>query len=243
MIRFSEDVRKRHVAKTKHLDDFEKYIAEYEERIPRRFTRYDRPKRQLGNQATYLLVSALLRAWFLTETAIHCVNGGLTPGLYLAVRAHLEMTGLVSHLIILLRRFYSGEISTPEMQRTLDKLGLGRRWDSPELVEEDLLAINALTLVGSAAKLLDNKEVERGVNDCYAFLSEHCHPNLFSRLAGVHISDDLRVVELDRSLVIDESDLGTGLSHGVVSQGLFFIAFDQCFHLLEQHEQIPTFED
>ena len=243
-MRFSDELRKRHPALATQLDELEGFLAQYDSRFKRRLTsQLHRPRRLLGHRCAHLLLTSLSRARFLTATVVHCANGGLAPGMYLAVRAHWEMTGLVSHLLITLRKFYAGEITEAELDSTMAKLALGRRWEIPSTVQEDIKAINAITLIGSAGKLLDNQDAEELVKDCYDFLCEHCHPNLFARLTGVTISEDLRVVDFDPRFVIDESDLGSCLSRGAFSHVLFFLAYDQCFSLLNEHEEMPTLEE
>jgi hypothetical protein len=77
--------------------------------------------------------------------------------------------------------------------------------------------------------------MEQHVKTCYDYLSEVCHPNLFARLTGVTLADDLSVVNYDRGFVLTEADLGVCLTHGLV-------AYDQCFKLLYEHEEMPTIE-
>lgn len=243
-MRISADLRKQYPAHVHRLDELEGFLPQYDARFKRRLIcQPDRPHRLLGHRGAQLLLTSLSRARFLTVTVIHCANGGLAPGMYLAVRAHWEMTGLVAHLLIVLRKFYAGEITEAELDSTMAKLALGRRWEIPSYVEEDITAINAITLVGSAGKLLDNQDVEEFVKDCYEFLSEHCHPNLFARLTGMKISDDLRVIDYDPSFVINDTDLGICLTHGAASHVLFLHAYDECFRLLNEHEEMPTLEE
>lgn len=68
-----------------------------------------------------------LRARLLTATTIHCANGGLAPGMFLSARAHWEMTGLVAHLLIALRRFYKGDLQEGDLETILRQLALGRK--------------------------------------------------------------------------------------------------------------------
>jgi len=243
-MRFSDELRKQHPALASQLDELESFLAQYDARFKRRLTsQVSRPRRLLGHRCAQLLLSSLSRARFLAATVIHCANGGLVAGIYLAARAHWEMTGLVSHLLITLRKFYAGQITEAVLDSTMAKLSLGRRWEIPSIVQEDITAINAITLLGSAGKLLDLQDAEDLVKSCYDFLSEHCHPNLFSRLTGVTFSEDLRVVDYDPGFVMNESDLGSGLSRGVFSHFLFFLAYDECFRLLNEHEEMPTLEE
>ncbi len=197
-MQFSDELRKQHPALASQLDELESFLAQYDARFKRRLTsKVRRPRRLLGHRCAHLLLSSLSRARFLTATVIHCANAGLAPGIYLAARAHWEMTGLVSHLLIALRKFYASEITEAEFDTTMARLALGRRWEFPSIVQEDITAINAITLVDSAGKLLDLQGVKELVKDCYDFLSEFCHPNLFARLTGVTFSGDLRVVDYD----------------------------------------------
>jgi len=242
-MKISDEVRRRFSDKRERLDQLESFFEQYEERFKRRVTTPDvKPKRPLGYRATHLLLTALSRARLLTATTIHCVNGGLAPGVYLSVRAHWEMTGLVAHLLVALTRFYKGEIQEAELEPTLRRLALGRRWQIPDDIEQDVSAINAITLVESAAKLLGKQSIEQHVKDCYDVLSEHCHPNLLGRLSGVTLSEDLRVVEFDPAFTITEADIALCLSHGLSSHGIFLYGYDECFRLLYEHEDMPTIE-
>jgi hypothetical protein len=162
--------------------------------------------------------------------------------MYLATRAHWEMTGLAAHVLTALRRFYGAGISEAELERTLKRLALGRRWDLPADITEDVAAINALTLVESAAKLLGREDVEHFVQDCYAFVSEHCHPNLFRRLAGVTLLDGGRI-EFEAAFAVAELDLSACLARGIPSQRIFLHGYDECFRLLYQNEDMPSIEN
>jgi hypothetical protein len=242
-MRFNDELRRRYPKQGTLFDDWEAFFADYESRFTLRLVSQDRrPRRLLGHRCAHLLLTSLSRIRFLTATVIHCANGGLAPGMFLAARAHWEMTGLVAHLLIALRKFYVGEMAETELDATVARLALGRRWEIPENAALDMTAINAITLVSSAGKLLGDKGLEDHVERAYGFLSEFCHPNLFGRLAGVTLSEDLNVVDFDPGFVLPEVDLGVCLSHAAVSHKLFLYAYDQCFDLLHEHEEMPTLE-
>ncbi len=151
------------------------------------------------------------------------------------------MTGLVAHLLIALRRFYRSEIPEVELEKTLKRLFMGRKWEVPENLKEDISAINALTLVGSAAKLLDHENVAKHVMSCYDVLSEHCHPNLLGRLSGVTLSKNLQT-DFDPSFTISRDDINLFFSHSLASHRIFIYAYDECFRLLYENEEMPTIE-
>lgn len=241
-VRFADDIRTRFPKHREGLDELESLFMKYEERYPRRYISKGTARRQLGHHAANLLLTSLSRARLLTATTIHCVNGGLAPGMYLSTRAHWEMAGLAAHVLIALRRLYAGESSEAEIESTLRRLALGRRWEIPTDMGEDVSAINALTLVGSAAKLLKQDDVEKYVRDCYDFLSEHCHPNLFGRLAGVTIVEGTGRIEFAAAFTISSLDISTCFRMGLPSHGIFIYAYDECFRLLNEHEEMPTIE-
>ena len=56
------------------------------------------------------------------------------------------------------------------------------------------------------------------------------------------VSDDLFTVRFDKTISMEQEDLAVCLSHGVVSQALFFDAFDKSLKHLQEHEQLPTIE-
>jgi len=242
-MQFSDELRRQHSALSQRIDELEGFLAGYDARFKHRLIcQAKRPRRLLGHNGAHLLLTSLTRARFLTATIIHCSNGGLAPGMFLSARAHWEMTGLVAHFLMLLRRFYADQITEPDLNVTMARLALGRRWEIPENVKIDMTAINAITLVDSAAKLLGDKKMEEHVKTSYDFLSEFCHPNLFARLTGVTLADDLMIVDYDPEFVLSGSDLGVCLSNVLVSHALFFHAYDQCFKLLDEHEEMPTLE-
>ena len=242
-VKFTDEVRQRFPEERERLDQLENFFKQYDDSFRRRcISAEKRPERLWGHNAAVLLLTSLSRARLLTATVIHCVNGGLAPGMYLATRAHWEMTGLVAHLLHALRRFYDRQMSEGDLETTLRRLALGRRWEIPADVKEDISAINAISLVESAAKLLGKEPVETHVMSCYNLLSEHCHPNLLGRLAGVTLSDDLRLVEFDPAFTIHGSDIAVCLSHGLSSHGIFLYAYEECFRLLNEHEEMPTIE-
>jgi hypothetical protein len=239
---FSHDVRQKFPERQGRFDELETFVQQYDDRFKRRcIPAATKPQRLIGHRAANLLLTSLSRARLLTATAIHCINGGLAPGMYLAARAHWEMTGLVAHLLTALRRFYGGEIPEVELEKTLKRLFMGRRWEVAEILNEDILAINALTIVGSAATLLRHDVAEQHVRTCYDFLSEHCHPNLLGRLAGVTLSKNLQT-DFDPNFTLSKDDINVFFSHGLASHGIFIYAYDECFRLLYEHEEMPTIE-
>jgi len=239
---FSHDVRQQFPQRQDRFDALEDFVQQYDNRFRRRcIPSAEKPSRLIGHRATPLLLTSLSRARLLTATEIHCVNGGLAPGMYLAARAHWEMTGLVAHLLIALRRFYERQIQEAELERTLKRLFMGRRWDVSQNLNEDISAINALTLVGSAATLLRHEGVEQHVRTCYDFLSEHCHPNLLGRLSGVTLFKNLQT-DFDPTFTLSSVDINVFFSHSLASHGIFIYAYDECFRLLYEHEEMPTLE-
>ena len=77
---------------------------------------------------------------------------------------------------------------------------------------------------------------------CYDVLSEQCHPNLLGRLTGVTLSADLRTIDLDPAFKLQDGDVAVCLSHGNASHRIFLYAYDQCFVLLNEHEEMPSLE-
>ena len=61
-------------------------------------------------------------------------------------------------------------------------------------------------------------------------------------MTGVSISAESQVVEYDPAFILDDRDLSTCLSHGNGSHGLFLFAYDDCFKLLNENEEMPTLE-
>jgi hypothetical protein len=241
------EIKARHQALTQRFEELERFFQDYERRFKRRLVSQERqPARLLGHNAARLLLSSLSRARSLTAAIIHCANGGMASGMYLATRAHWEMTGLVTHLLSALRKLYSNEMTDEEFEPLMLRLAMGRRWEIPEQLQQDVLAINAVTLIGTAARFfgaeLEQVRVEEHVRSCYEFLSEFCHPNLMARQVGVTLSDYGRVTEYERELTVTELDLRTCFSHGLSSHALFLHAYDQCFRLLEEHEEMPALE-
>ena len=247
-MRFTEEFRTAHPQIRPRLDELEQFFDEYGKRFRRRLIAQElRPNRLLGNRGAHLLLTSLSRARALTAAVIQCANTGLSDGMFLSARAHWEMTGLVAHFLQKLRKLYAGELSQEEFDRLLPRLALGRRWQVPEDLQEDITAINAITLVGSAATLFRGRvegaeRVEKHVKESYDFLSEFCHPNLLARSTKVTMSMDLRITEYDPGFAISAKELRTCLIHGQASHGIFLFSYDECFRLLAEHEELPTLE-
>jgi hypothetical protein len=245
-VTFATELRKQHPQHERRFDELEEFFRQYGERLKRRYvSRDERPARLLGHRGALLLLQALSRARFLTATIIHSANGGLVVGMHLASRAHWEMTGMVAHLLALLQKHCANTIAEPEFERMLKRLAMARRWAIPDGLKEDVDAINALTLVGSAAKLFGEvfgPKIGDHISTCYDVLSEYCHPNLMGRQAGTTLSTYLMVVDFDAAFSLTEGDLALSFSHGLSSQKLFFYAYDESFRLLNEHEEMPRLE-
>ena len=52
----------------------------------------------------------------------------MTPGLYLATRAHHELTAVLAYLCVHLRRYKKGQLAEQEFVVTLERLQLARRY-------------------------------------------------------------------------------------------------------------------
>ncbi len=246
-MKFTQELRAAHPELQSRFDELEEFLGQYDKRFKRRLIRGEsRPARLLGYNAAQLLLTSLSRARFLAATIIHCANGGLALGMYLAARAHWEMTGLVAHLLASLKKLYAKQVSESDFETTMKRLALGRRWEIPTDLKEDVSAINAISLVESAAKYFgkefDKTKVEQHITACYNFLSEFCHPNLMGRLTGVTLSDDKRIVNFTPEFSLDGRDLRICFSQSHASHALFLHAYDECFKLLQAHEELPTLE-
>lgn len=227
-MRFSEDVRRQFPGLAETFDETEAFAKRYEAALAQRFTPSRRSRQEdfsLRDQAGLLRLSIVHRARLLTLTQIHCTNGGLVPGVMLAVRAHFEMTGLLAFFFRQSERYFAREIDGNEFAALLFRLHLGRRHglDSPPsgFAPEEVEAVGVMTCVDDVDRLLKAEPTLKGAfRDSYEWLSEFCHPNGYGRSIGQRITADADAIEFDDGF--EEEIVRLALGYGALSQQLFF---------------------
>jgi hypothetical protein len=130
-------------------------------------------------------------------------------------------------MLVRLRQHQNGEISTAAFDAVLSRLNLARRHGVKDLLERHpdlkgyMEAIGVMDLIDSHDKVYYEPKMKGLFRDDYEWLSEFCHPNLFSRIASGH---DLQGREIfsPRTPRTTEADVSNALSHGSVSHLIFF---------------------
>ena len=125
MITLSEDAKARYVDKQAELKELEDFVLAYEQRFRESFTPEADDALSIDEKATLLLASALASARQLTWSMVHAINGGLATALFLSVRAHSEMTGLVAYLFRELRRPRNSVLPSTDFEALLFQLSMG----------------------------------------------------------------------------------------------------------------------
>lgn len=198
-------------------------------------------ERLLGQNSIKFLLLSLQRSRFMFEGFLDCLKSRQRAIAYLVVRAHFEITELMTYFYKHLRRFYSNEISYNEIDRILCGLTLSGKTfpDKEKLKDRDIPnAINVLTLIGEADKLFNSmaKEDKNIFLECYEFLSEFCHPNWLGLTIG---SDIVRwdTCVFKKSPKFEKKDFGILVSHLCISTHFFFAIYDKCFAIIKDREK------
>jgi hypothetical protein len=142
LIRFTDVIRHRFPGSSTLFDELEVSVRDYQGHFRSSYTRpvpYDEDLLPAEITEVFRL-SMLCHARNLIWTLIHCVNGGMVPGMYLSTRAHMEVTAALAYAVIRWRGFRAGTVSLDDLTRALTRLFLSRRSDldslAPNLVPE-----------------------------------------------------------------------------------------------------------
>lgn len=235
----SREIKEKHPSFS--FDELEKHISAYRDRhYSRLVSKRKKPDRLLGQNGTNFLLTSLQRSRYMFTGFIDCLNRTHRALAYLAARAHFEMTGSVAYLLRYLNQFYDGKIEYEEINAVLYKLSLGSR-TFPERNARPHLpdAINVLTQIDAADSLFAEMGGERKTifRHSYDFLSEFCHPNFLGLTIGADIKEGT-VVYYEEPEFRDE-DFTTLVSYMLISCEFFFHAYDECFSLIKNNEEMP----
>ena len=194
----------------------------------------------LGRNGITFLLCSLQRSKILYNGLVQCLNKPAVTLAYLALRAHMETTGSVAYFLKKLRQYYGGNLSSEEMDETLDKLILGRRVYPEGHSTIQPPPINVLTLVDAVDDVFSKMAKTPGWNrfrEAYEWLSEFCHPNCFGQTIGVQMSFPKAIFEEEPEF--RDQDVGQISLYMIISCELFFDFYDKCFSLLKENEEIP----
>lgn len=193
-------------------------------------------KQKFAHNSITFLFCTLQRSKDLYSGVINCLSQSQLMLAYLAVRAHMETTGSIAYFLIKLMQFYDKQIEFEDLDTTLMRLHLGRRYYLSEVVyPEKPVPINVLTLIDTVDKVAKNRDKE--FRDSYEWLSEFCHPNAFGKIYNVGFANEKTFFE--ESQEIRESDCQTITPIIEISCFCYFNIYDQCMSLLRKHEDIP----
>ena len=221
-MRFSDEVRHQFPGLAEVFDETEAFVQRHEASLVRRFpvSRF----MSLREDTQVLRHSIMRRAHLLILTQVHCVNGGLVPGLMLAARAHFEMTGLLAYLLRQTERFFATEIRRAELATTLYRLNFDRRHGLESLpsgiTPDEVKAVSAVTYVDAVDRFLG---LTGAFRDAYEWLSEFCHPNGYGRV--IHMEITGAAVDFDNGF--EEENVGAALEHGRFSRKAFSFLDDE----------------
>ena len=181
--KFSEDVRGRLHSVVDDLNGWESGLTDYETHFREEFEPkcdpHD-PALSLKEKVELVALSALAQARQLAWAIVHATNSNSTPSLFLAARAHFEVTGFLAYLCWRLRQRDAEILSASDLEGFVARLLLGRRHGMetvPKEFAEDAKWIGVLDMIENDPRL-------KGMfRDSYEWLSEFCHPYSFSRFS------------------------------------------------------------
>lgn len=230
MILLSDEAKARYAEHRQDVEDLEAFVRRYEEGFTGTFTPAGAGAPSIPEKARLLSLSAFASARQLTWCMVHAINGRLAPALFLATRAHLEVTGLVAYLLLRLRKYRTGQLSGDELEMLLGRLHVGRLHGLDQLDPELAAQVQALPvgkLVAAIDDVADLSEPHRAAfTDSWRWLSEFCHPNSFARFAaGYELRGRTVVFNPEPSLT--PAELSAAVGHGAISHTMFFHCFNE----------------
>jgi hypothetical protein len=232
-IRLSADATDRYAEHRQDLDELEVFVQRYEEGFVSTFTPAGADALSINEKARLLSLSALASARQLAWSIVHAINGRLAPALFLATRAHFEVTGLVAYLLLRLRKHRAGQLSGGDFELLLDQLFLGRLHGLDQLDEPLAARVKAIRvgkLVAAVDEIVELPEAHRLFKDSWDWLSEFCHPNSFARFAaGFQLRG--RTVTFTPEPHLMAMDVGAAVGHGAISHTMFFHCFEEMARL------------
>jgi hypothetical protein len=240
MMKFSEEIRARFPELREDFDRTEAFVDEYERGFVRRLELRD----TLAGKIRLAVYSCFGHARQLTWTLVESINRDLPLGLFLATRAHLEATAMLTYLLCEVEEYRAGKSSAEKFSSTLDRIHLGRRYEFKNItreIAEATKAINILSLLKYVDRVIPAEEAKGIFADGYEWLSEFCHPNLMARLTSHSLVGN--VVEFDESPRVTHDGIAVALDHGAVSHLMFFRAFDALAKHLEEIESTGSKPD
>jgi hypothetical protein len=235
VILLSDEAKERYAEHRPILDELETFVRRYEKGFTGSFTPVGTDALSIDEKATLLSLCAFASARQLTWSIVHAINGRLASALFLAVRAHSEMTGLVAYLLLRLQKHRAGQLSGDEFEMLLGRLTLGRFHGLDQLDPELAAQVQALPVsklvaaVDNVAALFESDR--RMFKDSWGWLSEFCHPNALALFAaGYQFRGRTVVFNPDPSLMA--RDVGVAVAHSALSHGMFFHCFDEVTRLV-----------
>ena len=241
MIALSDEAKGRYVEDRQELEALEACVQRYKERFVEMFTPGGADGAlSIDEKATLLKLTALASARQLTWSMVHAINGALAPALFLATRAHFEVTGLVAYLLLRVREHRAGRLSRDAFETLLGRLHLGRLHGLNQFDPEHAAQVQALPvgkLIAAIDDIADLPQPDRGAfTDSWRWLSEFCHPNSFARIvAGSRLRG--RVVHFDHGPHLARAEMSAAVGHGFISHGMFFHCFDEVTRLITGMEE------
>jgi hypothetical protein len=231
--RVTEESKIRFPRAAEYLTELDGFLADYESRVRFRFTPENpaNPELSVRDKVLLLLLSTTASARWVTWTMLDSLNRDMTPGIYLATRAHHELTGVLAYTLVNLRRQKTGELSEPDFHTLLNRLNLGRRHGVKDVGARDprlkghMEVIGVMTQIDAVDKVFAEPKMKGRFRDAYEWLSEFCHPNLFSRIALGHAPQGREIV-FAKTPRMTEDNLVNAVGYGNVSHWIFFHCYD-----------------
>jgi len=232
MIFLSPVLRTRFPAIGRDFEQFDELVQQHERRFLSEFIPSEDgdPALTVEEKALVLLYSALARARVLTWSIAHCINEQLSAAAYLAVRAHFEMTALLAYILRETRKWQSAEITRESYEQTLVRLILATRTPMEEgsPVPEYASAVNVLTMLPAVDLIYGDERLHSRFKEAYEWLSEFCHPNMFSHEITGRRREGRRIIFAPRP-EFSESDL----HHLIGYANLSLLQFIDCYDFLD----------
>jgi hypothetical protein len=239
MVFVSDETRRRFPGAAEDLAKMDGFVKDYESRVRLRFVPENPSARELSirDKVVLLLLSTTSTARWLTWTILDALNHDMTPGMYLATRAHLEQTGLLAYLLVQLRRYKEGQLPEQDFSILCNRLMLARRHNIAETIAQrpelkgHVEAINTLTLIDAVDKVFDEPELKGLFRKDYDWLSEFCHPNMFARVATGYRLEG-REVAFPEFPKTTAQDADNALGGAVIGHLVFFHCYEKIAELL-----------
>jgi hypothetical protein len=193
------------------------------------------PALTLRDKTRLLIMAVTCHARALTWGLIEALNQDTPPGAFLLARAHFEVAGLMAYLLARLRKHRNGQLPEADLHDLVVRLNMATKKHAPGTPSATIEKTSAVSVAAFADAVDKLPDLQAGglFRSTWEWLSEFCHPNVFSRvISGQRLVG--REVHFDSYPSLKEDALTPVLVASNISQEVFFYCRQEVLSLVEQ---------